>query len=400
VVSLAKKYSGKTLSIGGNPSGLGGQALKLAMAQFQKDTGVKGTLVVEPSSTSDLYAQYQRVFTSKGTTPDLINIDVIYTGAFVQYVVDLKTMPLLPDIAAKDYQAIIENDTVNGKLTGIPNAGDTGMLWYRSDLLQKYGYANPPATWQELTDMATKIQQGEKASNPNFYGYVFQGNAYEGLTCNVMEWIASYGGGTVIENGKVTIDNPNTVAALKLVQSWVGKISPSGVTAFQEEDARNAFTSGQAAFMRNWPYVYALANDPKNSKIVGKFGFSALPHGPNGQNYGCVGGWQFGINAQSQNKEATAAWIAYQTSDAYQKWRAINTTTPPPNDTTAKDPEVLKADPWLQVQTNRVVRPSKLGTKYNQGSTAIFQGVNQILRGADVQQTVSQMKQQLQSLLS
>jgi trehalose/maltose transport system substrate-binding protein len=248
--------------------------------------------------------------------------------------------------------------------------------------------------------MATKIQQGEKASNPNFYGYVFQGNAYEGLTCNVMEWIASNGGGTVIENGKVTIDNPNTVSILKLAQSWIGKIAPSGVTAFIEEDARNAFTSGQAAFMRNWPYVYALANDPKNSKVVGKFGFSALPHGPNGQATGCVGGWQFGINGQSQYKDATAAWIAYQTSDAMQKWRAINTTTPPPNDTTAKDPDVLKADPWIAVQTNRVVRPSQLGTKYNQGSTAIFQGVNQILRGADVQQTVTQIKQQLQALLS
>jgi trehalose/maltose transport system substrate-binding protein len=354
--------------------------------------------VVAPSSTSDLYAQYQRVFTSKASTPDVVNVDVVYSGAFAQFLADVKSLPLLPDIASKDYQTIVDNDTVNGKLVAVPNAGDTGMLWYRTDLLQKYGFANPPATWQELTDQATKIQAGEKASNPNFYGYVFQGNAYEGLTCNFMEWIASSGGGTVIENGKITVDNPNTIAILKLAQSWVGKISPSGVTAFAEEDARNAFTSGQAAFMRNWPYVYALANDPKNSKIAGKFGYSALPHGPNGQPTGCVGGWQFGINDQSQVKQATAAWVAYQTSDAFQKYRAINTTTPPPNDQTAKDPEVLKANPWLSVQTNRVVRPSKLGTKYNQGSTFIFQAVNSVLRGADVTQSVSQLKQQLQGL--
>ena len=74
-------------------------------------------------------------------------------------------------------------------------------------------------------------------------------------------------------------------------------------------------------------------------------------------------------------------------------------TTPPPNDATAKDPEVLKADPWIAVQTNRIVRPSKLGAKYNQGSTFIFQSVNSVLRGADVAQSVSQLKQQLQGLI-
>jgi trehalose/maltose transport system substrate-binding protein len=400
IVTVAKKYSGKTVVVGANPSGLGGQVNKLAATQFEKDTGVKISFVVEPSSTSDLYAQYQRVFTSKGSTPDVMNIDVVYTGAFGQFLTDLKTVPLLGDQAGKDYPTLVDNDTVNGKLVGIPNAGDTGMLWFRTDLLQKYGFANPPATWQEMTDQATKIQAGEKAANPNFYGYVFQGNAYEGLTCNFMEWIASYGGGNVIDNGKITVDNPNTVAILKLAQSWVGKISPTGVTAFAEEDARNAFGSGQAAFMRNWPYVYSLFADPKNSKVVGKFGFSALPKGPNGQAFGAVGGWQFAINGESQQKNAAAAWIAYQTSDGFQKYRAINTTTPPPNDTVAKDPEVLKADPWLAVQTNRVVRPSKLGAKYNQGSTFIFQAVNSVLRGADVAPAVSQLKQQLQSLVS
>ena len=177
VVTVAKKYSGKTVVVGANPTGLGGTIVKLGGKQFEKDTGVKISFVVEPSSTSDLYAQYQRVFTSKGSTPDVINIDVVYTGAFSQFLVDLKSMPLLPDQAAKDYPALVENDTVGGKLVGVPNAGDTGMLWYRKDLLEKYGFANPPATWQELTDQATKIQNGEKASNQNFYGYVFQGNA-------------------------------------------------------------------------------------------------------------------------------------------------------------------------------------------------------------------------------
>jgi trehalose/maltose transport system substrate-binding protein len=399
VVTVAKKFSGKTIVVSQDPAGKGGTVAKLAAAQFEKDTGVKISYVVAPSSTSDLYAQYQRVFTSKASTPDVINIDVVYPGAYAQYLTDLRSVPLVGNLADKSYSSLIQNDTVGGKLVGLPNAGDFGFLYYRKDLLQKYGFASPPKTWQELTDQATKIQAGERSASPNFYGYVFQGNAYEGLTCNFMEWIVSSGGGNVIDNGKITVDNNNTVGILNLAKSWVGKISPTGVTAFAEEDSRNAFTTGQAAFLRNWPYVYALAADPKNSKIVDNFDVVALPHGGSGESAATVGGWQYGINGQSQVKEAAAAWITYRAGPEFQKYSAINTTTPPTIDSVAKDAEVLKANPWLSVQTNRVVRPSKLGTKYNQGSTFIFQAVNSVLRGADAKQSVSQLHQQLQSLL-
>ena len=89
----------------------------------------------------------------------------------------------------------------------MPWFGDYGILYYRTDLLRKYGYSGPPKTWAALFQMAKKIQDGERGSNPNFSGFVFQGNAYEGLTCNALEWIASAGGGHIIDNGKVTINN-------------------------------------------------------------------------------------------------------------------------------------------------------------------------------------------------
>ena len=89
----------------------------------------------------------------------------------------------------------------------MPWFGDYGILYYRTDLLKKYGYKAPPTTWTDLFKMAKKIQDGEQKSNPNFAGFVFQGNSYEGLTCNALEWIASAGGGHIIDNGKATINN-------------------------------------------------------------------------------------------------------------------------------------------------------------------------------------------------
>ena len=101
----------------------------------------------------------------------------------------------------------------------MPWFGDFGILYYRTDLLKKYGYKSPPTTWTQLFTMAKKIQDGEQATNPNFAGFVFQGNAYEGLTCDALEWIASAGGGHFIDGGKATINNPKAAAILNLFRA-------------------------------------------------------------------------------------------------------------------------------------------------------------------------------------
>src|SRR5262249_44851373 len=138
---------------------------------------------------------------------------------------------------------------------------DAGVLYFRKDLLQKYG-ETPPRTWLELTRIAEKIQTAErKAGNSRFWGFVFQGRAYEGLTCNALEWIQSWGGGGIVgESGKITVENPQVAKALELATSWIDRITPRGVLNYTEEEARGVFQSGDAVFLRNWPYVWKLAN--------------------------------------------------------------------------------------------------------------------------------------------
>ena len=203
-------------------------------------------------------------------------IDVVWPGAFAPFLVDLK--PKLGQQAKQHSQGIVQNDTVGGKLVAMPWFGDFGMLYYRTDLLKKYGYKRPPASWTQLFQMAKKIQDGEKATNPNFSGFVFQGNAYEGLTCNALEWIASSGGGHFIDGGKATINNAKAANILNMFRANIGKTTPRGVTSYQEGETHTAFINGNAAFMRNWPYAYSLAQ-AKGSKVAGKFAVAPLPHG-------------------------------------------------------------------------------------------------------------------------
>jgi trehalose/maltose transport system substrate-binding protein len=108
-------------------------------------------------------------------------------------------------------------------------------------------------------------------------GFVYQAAAYEGLTCDALEWIDSFRGGTIVDpDCRVTDDNPKAVEALTWAASTVGTIAPEGVLSYMEEESRGVFQSGNAVFMRNWPYAWALAQ-AEDSPIRGKVGTAALP---------------------------------------------------------------------------------------------------------------------------
>ncbi|HEY6053816.1 MAG TPA: ABC transporter substrate-binding protein, partial [Gaiellaceae bacterium] len=295
--ALKAKYAGQSITfVGDNAVGSSHKRDLLLTARFSKDTGIKVKLVPHPAASDAAYSQLARNFSSHSSAIDVMMLDVVWPGAFAPYLLDLK--PKLGKQAKLHAKGIVDNDTVDGKLIAMPWFGDFGILYYRTDLLKKYGYKTPPKTWAALGEMAKKIQDGERASNANFYGFVYQGNAYEGLTCDALEWVASNGGGNFIDNGKVTINNPKAAAILNLQRSWVGKITPRGVTSYAEEDARNAFDAGNAAFMRNWPYAYSAS---QTTPVKGKFDVSVLPHGTGQPSVGTVGGWQLGVSKYSKH---------------------------------------------------------------------------------------------------
>jgi trehalose/maltose transport system substrate-binding protein len=277
------------------------------------------------------------------------------------------------------------------------------MLYIRTDLQQKYNLSKPPETWDELQQQAMMIVNGEKASNPNFAGFVFQGKAYEGLTCDALEWVASSGGGTIVDSsGKVTINNPQAAAALNKAKGWVGTISPQGVTTYDEEGARTVFTGGNSAFMRNWPYAYSLGN-ANDSVVKGKFDVAPLPAQSGSNHSGTIGGWGMAVSRYSKVPDASIQLVRYFTSPEFQTWRALAASVVPTIQSVAEKPEVVTVEPYLKTMANvdRVGRPSAVfADQYNQASTAFFQGVSQVLAGQDASQVLPDMQTKLQRLLA
>src|ERR1700730_10411606 len=379
---------GATVRFAGDSDvGDGGRWTRAAVEEWAQKTGNKVEYISRPNDASATLQLFQQYWAAKSGDVDVFMVDVIWQGIAAPHAVDLKKYFKEDEIKAF-FPRIIQNNTVGGKLVSIPWFTDAGLLYYRTDLLEKYGYKEPPKTWEELTEMATKIQDGErKAGKPDFQGFVFQGKASESVTCNAIEWVYSYGGGTIVEpDKKVTINNPKAIKALDTAKSWVGTISPLGVTTYGEEEARNIWQAGNAAFMRNWPYAYSLGQDPK-SPISGKFDVTVLPKGgPDGKNAACLGGWQLMVSAYSKVPDTSADLIKYLTSSEEQKKHSIALSQLPTLPALYADAEVLAKNPFfkniLPVLENAVARPSTVtGADYNQLSTVFFQSVNKVLSG-------------------
>ncbi|HKK83375.1 MAG TPA: ABC transporter substrate-binding protein, partial [Atribacterota bacterium] len=321
---------------------------------------------------------------SQSSEVDLYQIDVIWPGDIAEHLIDLN------EYGAKEYTdahfpSIIQNNTVDNRFVAMPWFTDAGLLYYRTDLLEKYGYNEPPTTWDELEMMAEKVMQGERAAgNQDFWGFVFQGNSYEGLTCDALEWVYSYDGGSIVEpDGTISINNPNAIEALEKAAGWVGTIAPDGVTGFAEEDARNMFQAGNALFMRNWPYAYSLGNS-EGSAVKDKFGVSPLPSGKNNIRAASLGGWQLACSKYSKNPELAADVLFFFTSYEQQKKRAIEASYNPTIIDLYEDSEVLEATPFFgtlkDVFTSSVARPSTVtAPQYAQVSKVFYENVHDVL---------------------
>jgi trehalose/maltose transport system substrate-binding protein len=332
---------------------------------------------------------------------------VIWPGIMAEYAEDLN--PSFPTAKDEFFPAIVENNTVDGKLIGVPYFTDAGLLYYRKDLLEKYGYSAPPATWTELEEMSKKIQDGERAAGmADFWGFVWQGKAYEGLTCDALEWQVSNGGGSIVEpDGTISINNPQAIAAFERAKGWIGTISPEGVTTYQEEEARGVWQAGNAAFMRNWPYAFALGQEDA-SPIKDKFDVAPLPKGdgPNARNADTLGGWQLMVSQFSEKKEAAAEFVKFLTSAEMQKDQSIVNSLLPTRPDIYDDADVLKANPYYGplkavFSGGAVARPSTVSADlYNDVSTAYFTQVNQILTGQkDAAAAVAELETQLKDIL-
>ncbi len=296
-----------------------------------------------PSSSDEQHQFY--VINLEGQSPDfdVFSMDVIWVPEFFRagWLRDLSGL-LENDARAHFFPGPMEAVTFNGAVYAVPWYIDAGVLYYRKDLLGKYGFT-PPKTWYELVHIAQAITSRE----PGVYGFVWQGKQYEGLVCNVLEFIWS-NGGDVLRDRTAVINSRENRAALSFMRDLIikYKVTPPLVTTAMEEPTRHIFGNGRAVFMRNWPYAWELF-EQETSPIRGKVGVSVLPAFPGHAPASALGGWQLGVNRFSSQPEAAESLVRFLTSPAIQKQMALTVGYKPTRVALYNDPELLRDQPFL-----------------------------------------------------
>lgn len=377
------------------------------IAKFQQLTGIHVQVVRPGNDTTAVLAAYLRDFANGSADADVYAIDIVWPGILSDYAEDLR--PAVGDLHDM-LPTLTQNDTVKGKLVAVPYFTEVSLLYYRSDLLQKYHFAEPPRTWRELERQAQTIQDGERAnSNSLFWGFLWQGSASEALTCNALEWQISQGGGQLMgTDGKPSINHDRFAAALDRARGWVGTISPRDVTSQLEDDSLELWKNGNAVFMRNWPYAY-LESMKDGSSVRNRIGVTVLPmgDGPDARHADILGGFQLMVSKTSKNKSAAIEMVKFLTSPEIQRVNATTRGYAPTRPDLYDDSAVLKANPFFGslrdvLLNGAVTRPSTAaGARYDDLSKAYFTAVRQTLTGQkSAGMAIQELEKEIQDLAS
>ena len=357
-----------------------------AAKQWAQNSGNNVKFITTPFSSTARLSLYEQWLAAHAKI-DVLMTDVYYPAILKNELVDL-TPYFSKSERKKFFPVYMKVDTVDGKLLAIPWYAAVGAMYYRKDLLARYGL-KPPRTWHGLTRDAKLVQARERdAGHPFFWGYVWQGKAYEGLTCDALEWLASYGGGTIVDpQGRVTLDNPRAIAALTMAKGWIGTITPRGVLSTEEPQSLRIFYAGDALFLRSWPYVWSVVQQPE-SPLRGKVGVTLIPKGPGtqGRHAGTIGGWALAVSKYAPHRRAAISLVRYLASYKVQRMRFLRDTLMPTRMALYKDPTVLARLPVMRVFyraiRDAVPRPSvQTGARYNRASAVFYTGVHQMLIG-------------------
>jgi trehalose/maltose transport system substrate-binding protein len=376
----------------------------LVQAHAQQ-TGVRIEILTSPTNVSDTLLQYRQELGGRSTNIDIYMIDVIWPMILAEHLADLSSE--LGEARRDFFPGIVDNNTIRGRLVAMPWYADVGLLYYRADLLERYGYTAPPATWAELEAMATRIQEAERAAgNMDFHGFLWPASPTEALTCLGIEWQAADGGGTILApDATPTIDNPAAARALDRAARWIGTITPRAALGWDANAATEEYIHGSALFLRAWSHAgarIAAAGGP----AAGTTRLAMIPGGPAGS-APVIGGWQLAVSAYSRHPEEARAAIRWLVSPMAQVVLARGGFVPA-RSAIYTDPahaENLElAFPQIDIIRNSiergVFRPSKpAGRLYSEVTTTYFRGAHEVLAGrATGAEAVAAMQQRLLSL--
>ena len=338
------------------------------------------TLSFNPDEARDMV---MNVLRSKTTDMGVVPVDVYWIEEMARSRMLLRLDHFFPPADREAFLDIaIRQCRHEGHIYGVPSFITAGVLFYRADLLKKYGF-KPPTTWDELIAQSRTILDGEK--NPELQGFIFQGYEYEGMSCAFLEFLWSNGGDVVDGDGNVVIDSPEAIGALTYMRDFIHKhkITPEKITRAEFVEDYDDFVEGNAVFLRLWPHVMQ-AVESEGSRVAGKVKIAPLPAGPMGKHgVSVIGGWNLSIPTHTKSPAAAWSFIRFSTSYESQKQKAIKGGPLPTLKSLYDDPDVRRSKPYY-AGLPEILSSARLRQdipSYPQISKRIQRRVGAVLRG-------------------
>lgn len=382
----SKKESLLTFAVGGAPNEV--DYWEKLIGEFEDKNHIKVKLLRQPTDTDMRRQSLVTPLNAKEKDPDLFLMDVAWIA---QFAASGWLLPLDPYVKKDSFDTtqlfgsvVHQVDIYKGEIISMPVYIDCGLLYFRKDLLKKYG-CSIPETWDDLLQCAEKIQGKERKNNPGFFGFVWQGAQYEGLVCNFIEFIVSNGGSIIDNAGNITVNSKENIKALQFMRDLIHKYQispPNTFTEMREEEVRTFFENGNALFERNWPYAWKPHNS-QGSPVKGKVGITLLPKFDNGRHAASLGGWHIGISWYSDKKDEAWELVKFILSYKTQKKLCLNLSWNPARIDIYDDPEVKEKMPHMEVLKkafeSTVARPNS--PYYTQVSELLQRYVNATISG-------------------
>jgi multiple sugar transport system substrate-binding protein len=355
-----------------------------------------------PASSADYFEQIQAELQSGQSGVDVIGGDVIWPAQFAAngWISDLSdrfTGGMQQDYLAGPLGSV----QYEGKVWGVPWFTDAGMFYYRTDLLERSGFSEPPKTWGEMKVMALKVRQDQGTR----YGFVFQGSQDEGGVVDALEHVWN-AGGDVLEGNEVIINSPEAAEGLTLRRSMiVDGVAPQASGDYTTQESQVVFTNGDAVFMRNWPFVYGLLSDPETSAVrPEQVDIASLPVAEEGdQSFSGLGGWNFMVNASSEEKlDQIWTFIEYMSAPEQQRTFALESARLPTLRSLYEDEEVLNKLPVARLGREALenARPRPVSPYYSDMSLAMAEQFNASLKGeVSVERALENLQEELQNIV-
>jgi multiple sugar transport system substrate-binding protein len=368
-----------------------------AYNQAQDEVQVTYIELPPPSASTEVHQALVQQLARRSGTPDVFTQDIIWIAEFAAAGWAMPLDDVIDDATKAEYfPGIIDGCTWQGQLTALPWFVDSGMLYYRTDLVGD----KAPETWAELAESAEQLMADQRAR----FGFLWQAKQAEVLVCDLVSFVTSNNGGILAPDGEtVLIAEPAAVEAVQFMHDTIAryKISPQDVLSWDEEPSRRPFTAGQAAYLRNWSYVWTIAQDAAESEVVGKVGVAPLPHFEGGKSAAALGGYQYGVNASTKNREAALDFVQWMSSPETQLRFATQLGLAPTRQAVFDEPALAEAQPFMQTLKPVFVgaTPRPVTPKYPQVTLVLQSEVSRALVSGDVKGALETARERIEAIV-